>query len=97
MNIFVGNLSYQTTEEQLKGLFEEFGAVKAAKIITDNYTNRSRGFGFVEMQEKAEGERAVEKLHNTSVNQQTIVVNEARPRTEDRRDNYSNKSFNKRY
>lgn len=91
MKIFVGNLSSQVTEEQLKHLFEEYGPVKGAKIISDNYTNRSRGFGFVEMESNSDGERAIDKLNNTSFQQQSIVVNEARPRNEE------HKPFNKRY
>jgi RNA recognition motif-containing protein len=82
MNIFVGNLSSQTTEKQLETLFTEFGEVKSVKIITDNYTNRSRGFGFVEMSDKTQAETAIEKLNNSSFNTQSIVVNEARPKTE---------------
>lgn len=80
MNIFVGNLSDQTTENQLQSLFAEFGDVKSVKIIADNFTKRSRGFGFVEM-EKACGEKAIEKLNNASLHSNSIVVNEARPRT----------------
>jgi RNA recognition motif-containing protein len=97
MNIFVGNLSYQATEEQLQNLFAEFGNVKSVKIIKDNYTSRSRGFGFVEMPENAEAEKAIEKLNGSSMDQQVIVVNEARPRTENSRDSFSNKNYNKRY
>jgi RNA recognition motif-containing protein len=98
MKLFVGNLNYQTTENQLQKLFSEFGEVKAVNIITDKYTNRARGFAFVEMNDSASGQKAVDKLNNTSFDQQTIVVNEARPREENsRRDNYSNQSFGKRY
>lgn len=98
MKLFVGNLSYQTSEQQLQSLFSEFGEVKAVNVVMDKYTNRPRGFAFVEMQDKAAAEKAIEKLNNTSLDTQTIVVNEARPReNNDRRDNYSGKSFNKRY
>lgn len=82
MNIFVGNLNYSTTDKQLQNLFSEFGVVKSANIVMDKYTNRSRGFGFVEMEERASGEKAVERLHNTTLDSMSIVVNEARPRTE---------------
>jgi RNA recognition motif-containing protein len=95
MNIFVGNLSDQTTESHLQGLFAEFGEVKSVKIIIDNYTNRSRGFGFVEM-EKTPGETAIEKLNNTSLHSQTIVVNEARPKTNDRSSGGGGGGFNRR-
>ena len=80
MNIFVGNLDYQTTESQLKDLFAEFGEVKSVNIVTDTYTKRSRGFAFVEMREKADGEKAIRKLDKSSLNQKSLVVNEARAR-----------------
>ena len=97
MNIFVGNLSYQTTEDELKHLFSEYGDVTSVKIMQDNYTKRSRGFGFVEMPVKDQAEMAIEKLNSASVKTQTIVVNEARPRTE-RRDSFSSsKKYNSRY
>jgi RNA recognition motif-containing protein len=94
MNIFVGNLSSQTTEAQLKYIFTEYGDVTSVKIMTDNFTGRSRGFGFVDMPNTGQAERAMDKLNNTSINLQSVVVNEARPRT-DRRDSYSNKKFNR--
>lgn len=83
MNIFIGNLSHLTSEKQLHELFAAFGAVKSVKIITDNFTKRPRGFAFVEMMERATGEKAIEKLNNTSVHMQSIVVNEARPQNGD--------------
>lgn len=94
MNIFIGNLSSQTTENQLQSLFAEYGAVKSVKIINDSYTGRPRGFAFVEMQEREAGENAVAKLNNTSLNAQPIVVNEARPRTD--RYGSSNDRFGKK-
>jgi len=98
MKLFVGNLNYQTSENQLQSLFSEYGEVKAVNIVMDKYTNRARGFAFVEMQDAAGGNKAIEKLNNTSFDMQTIVVSEARPREDrDGRDNYSNKSFNRRY
>ncbi|MBS1771560.1 MAG: RNA-binding protein [Bacteroidetes bacterium] len=100
MNIFVGNLNFQTTESQLQELFEGFGQVNSVKIPTDSYTNRSRGFGFVEMRDQQHAEQAIEKLNGSSFDKKTIVVNEARPRTE-RRDNFSGRNsdrgYNKRY
>ncbi|HXS36358.1 MAG TPA: hypothetical protein VN721_06630 [Flavipsychrobacter sp.] len=80
MNIFIGNLSPQTTEKQIENLFIPFGEVKAVKIVIDNFTKRSRNFGFVDMPEKENAEKAIEKLNNTSFNSQSIVVNEARLR-----------------
>ncbi len=93
MNIFVGNLNYQTTENQLEHLFAEFGAVTSVKIIMDNYTKRPRGFAFVEMPEKADAEKAIGQLNNSSLHMQSIVVNEARPRkNENERSSYSGRT-----
>jgi len=80
MNIFVGNLAFTTTEDELAQLFEPFGTVSQARIATDRDTGRSRGFGFVEMPNDAEGERAIEALNGTSLGGRALTVNEARPR-----------------
>lgn len=82
MKIFVGNLSDQTTEKQLETLFSACGEVTSVTIIKDNYTSRSRGFGFVEMDSKENGEKAIEKLNQTMMNGKSIVVNEARPQAQ---------------
>jgi cold-inducible RNA-binding protein len=82
MNIFVGNLTWTTTEDELEQLFEPFGTVESARIATDRDTGRSRGFGFVEMPDDAEGERAIEALNGTSLGGRALTVNEARPRQE---------------
>jgi len=82
MNIYVGNISWDLTEEDLKGAFEPHGQVSSAKIVTDKYTGRSRGFGFVEMPEKAEAEAAISNLNGKELKGREIVVNEARPRPE---------------
>ena len=82
MNIYVGNLSYELTEEELQQAFEAFGQVESAKIIKDAYTGRSRGFGFVEMPSKEEGEAAVNGLNGTTLKGRTLKVSEARPRRE---------------
>ena len=95
MNIFVGNLNHQTSEKELHDLFAEFGTVASVKIITDNYTKRPKGFAFVEMQEQNEAEKAIDKLNNTSIHMQSIVVNEARPKTNKFNDSYSRS--NRRY
>jgi RNA recognition motif-containing protein len=84
MNIYVGHLSSDVTEDELRKVFEEHGQVTSAKIITDKYTGLSRGFGFVEMPARAEAESAINTLNGTSMNGQTITVNEARPRSNDR-------------
>lgn len=80
MNIFVGNLSSDTTEKQLENLFIAFGEIKSVKIITDNYTRRSKGFAFVEIPEQANAEKAIQKLNKSSFHGQSLTVNEARPR-----------------
>ncbi|NML40683.1 RNA-binding protein [Chitinophaga sp. G-6-1-13] len=82
MNIFVGNLSSQTTEQQLTALFSPFGIVRNTKIIIDSYSGRSRGFAFLEMPDNGEAERAISDLNGASLDSQAIVVNEARPKTE---------------
>jgi len=81
MRIFVGNLSYTTTEDQLADLFSEVGAVESATIVTDRETGRSRGFAFVEMDTDV-GNKAIERFNGTEFNGRTINVNEARPRAE---------------
>ena len=84
MNIYVGNLAYSVTEQDLNKAFSEFGAVTSAKLITDRDTGRAKGFAFVEMANKSEGIKAIAQLNGTSINERQIVVNEAKPR-EDRR------------
>jgi len=84
MNIYVGNLSYEVTEEDLQEAFKEFGQVESVKIIMDKYSGQSKGFGFVEMPSKAEGQSAIEGLNGKDLKGRTLNVNEARPRTESR-------------
>lgn len=79
MRIFVGNLSYRTTEDQLADLFSQVGEVVSATIVTDRDTGRSRGFGFIEMEQSA-GERAIEQLNGYEIDGRKINVNEAHPR-----------------
>lgn len=81
-NIFVGNLSYGATEESVKSLFESHGAVDRVNIITDRDTGQSRGFGFVEMPNDAEAERAIAALNGTELSGRALNVNEARPKAE---------------
>ena len=80
MNIFVGNLSYNTTEESLKQAFEAFGQVQSAKVISDRETGRSRGFGFVEMPNEDEARTAIDSLDGKPLDGRPVKVNEARPR-----------------
>ena len=85
MNIYIGNLSYDATEQDLQKAFEAFGHVESAKIVTDMYTGRSRGFAFVEMASRTEGQSAIEGLNGTNLRGRTIKVSEARPRSKGRR------------
>jgi len=80
MNIYVGNLSFSMTDMDLEELFSQFGPVKSVKIIIDRDTSRSRGFGFVEMEETADGEDAIQSLNGTQVAGRVLTVNQARPR-----------------
>lgn len=82
--LFVGNLSYTMTDDDLQSLFAQAGTVVSAKIITDKFSGRSKGFGFVEMSTDEESDRAIEMLNGSDVSGRKIVVNEARPMTERR-------------
>ena len=84
MNIYVGNLSHEVTEEDLRLAFEPFGQVETAAIIQDKHSGQSKGFGFVEMASKAEGQSAIDGLNGKELKGRTLNVNEARPRTESR-------------
>ena len=85
MNIYVGNLNFKVKESELQEIFENYGEVTSVKIITDKYSGRSKGFGFVEMQNDEEAQKAIEGLNGTSVKEREIVVNEAKPK----RDNFN--------
>jgi len=80
MNIYVGNLSYTSTDNSLRTLFETYGAVTTTKIVTDKFTGQSRGFGFVEMPNNDEGQKAIDGLNGSDFEGRKIVVNESRPR-----------------
>jgi RNA recognition motif-containing protein len=82
MNIYVGNLAYRTTEEDLRQLFSQFGEVSSVKVITDRDTGQSKGFGFVEMANQSEAEAAINNLNETDLGGRNLRVNEARPRTD---------------
>jgi len=84
MNIYVGNLSSEATEQELRQEFEAFGEVASVSIITDKYTGRPRGFGFVEMPSKTEGQAAVTSLNGKTLRDRTLNVSEARPRSDNR-------------
>jgi len=82
MNIYVGNLNYNLTEDELREVFEEFGEVSSAKIINDKYSGRSKGFGFVEMPNDSEAQDAIDNLNDKDVGGRNIKVNQARERSE---------------
>jgi RNA recognition motif-containing protein len=82
MNIYVGNVSYDVSEENLRQAFEAFGQVTSARIIKDKYTGQSRGFGFVEMGEQAQAQAAINSLNGKELLGKQMSVNEARPRTD---------------
>ena len=82
MNIYVGNLSFDATEEGLREVFEGFGGVDSVSIITDKFSGRSRGFGFVEMPDTAEAQKAISDLDGKVFLGRNLTVNEGRPRTE---------------
>ena len=81
-NIFVGNLSFGATEDAIRSLFEAYGTVDRVNIVTDRDSGQPRGFGFVEMTNDAEGEKAIAGLNGTDFDGRTMNVNEARPKTE---------------
>jgi len=83
MNIYCGNLHFDLTEDDLKEHFEAFGEVVSVKIITDKYTGRSKGFGFVEMSSDEEGNQAIESLNGQEISGRAIKVNQARERNND--------------
>ncbi len=82
MNIYVGNLPYSVTEDDLRELFGGFGDVSSANVIMDKFSGRSKGFGFVEMSSQADAEAAIKALNESDLGGRNIKVNEARPRTE---------------
>ena len=84
MKIYVGNLSYEVTEEDLRQEFGAFGEVTSVSVITDKFSGRPKGFGFVEMATKSEAEAAIAGLNGKMLKDRTVVVNEARPRTDNR-------------
>ncbi len=84
MNIYVGNLSFDTAEKDLRELFEKYGAVDSVKIIPDQFTGRSRGFGFIEMATREEGMKAIQELDSKDLGGRTLKVNEAKPKRQNR-------------
>ena len=97
MNIFVGSLPFSLEEAELKGFFEEYGEVTSARIITDKFSGRSKGFGFIEMPNGEEAQKAIEELNGAEVDGRTIVVNESieKPKDGTRRPGGSGGGFNR--
>ncbi|MBE9468284.1 MAG: RNA-binding protein [Bacteroidetes bacterium] len=83
MNIYVGNLPYTISEDELSKIFSEYGAVNAVKIITDKYSGRSKGFGFVEMLNDEEGQKAIDETNDTDIKGRNVKVNVAREKKTD--------------
>lgn len=84
MDIYVGNLSYQFTDDELRTMFEEYGEVTSAKIVKDRFSGQSKGFGFVEMTVQADAENAIKKLDGFALKGRNLKVNQARPREDNR-------------
>lgn len=82
MNIYVGNLAYSVTEDELRSAFAQFGEVSSCNVITDKFTGQSKGFGFVEMSNDDEADAAIKALNDTALNGRNMRVNQARPRPE---------------
>jgi RNA recognition motif-containing protein len=82
MNIYVANIPFKASEDELKELFEEYGEVSSAKIILDKETNRSRGFGFIDMPDNTSGQNAIKQLNGFNFQGKELLVNEARPKTD---------------
>lgn len=80
MNIYVGNLNYNVNESDLEGIFEDFGSVNSAKVIIDKYSGKSKGFGFVIMDDENEAKTAIDDLNGATLENREMVVNEARPK-----------------
>lgn len=96
MNIYVGNLPFAVGEEDLKEIFEEYGEVSSVKIISDKFTGRSKGFGFVEMDSDDEANNAINELNNAEVGGRNIKVNESKPRQNDRNDRRGGGGYQRR-
>jgi len=96
MNIYVGNLAREATESDLREAFQAFGEVSSAAIIKDKFSGESRGFGFVEMPNKAEADKAISSLNGKGLKGRNLTVNEARPRTDSGRGG-SGGGFSRRY
>jgi RNA recognition motif-containing protein len=100
MNIYVANISFKSSESDLKELFQQYGEVTSAKIIIDKLTNRSRGFGFIEMSDNSAATEAIRNLNESDFGGKSLVVTEARPKTDSQSSGYGNSNrgnFNTRW
>ena len=95
MNIYVGNVAYKVSDEDLREIFEAYGRVDSARVLTDRETGRSKGFGFVEMPEEEEARAAINALNGTEIQGRSVIVNQARPREE--RPQRDRGRFNKKF
>ena len=93
VNVYVGNLAYEVTDDDLRIAFESYGEVSSASVIRDKFSHQSKGFGFVEMPRQADAETAIKELNGTDLKGRTLTVNQARPRSEGprRNDNYGSR------
>jgi RNA recognition motif-containing protein len=93
MNIYVGNLSFNVTEDNLTIMFAEFGKVESAKVITDRFTGRSKGFGFVEMPDNSEADQAIKTLNGKFIDGRNIKVNQANPGGKRKKRSFSRRRY----
>lgn len=93
MNIYIGNLAKQVKEDEIESLFKEYGTVVSVNIIRDMFSRESKGFGFVEMKERPAGVKAIEELNTKELQGKKIMVNEARPKTENKRGGGGGRGF----
>jgi RNA recognition motif-containing protein len=96
MNIYVGNLDYKVDEQDLQEIFEEYGPVNSSKIIMDKFSGRSKGFGFVEMDDSEAAKKAIEELNGATLENRNMVVNEARPKSNNNNNGGGGRNFNNR-
>jgi RNA recognition motif-containing protein len=96
VKLYVGNLAFQTSSEELHELFSQAGTVESAAVVEDRDTGRSRGFGFVEMATKGDGEDAIAQFNGKEINGRSLVVNEAKPREERSKSDRNHRGFNSR-
>lgn len=97
MKIYVGNMSYDTSEDDLRKAFEAHGQVDSVAVISDQYSGRSKGFGFVEMSNDTEAKAAIDSLNDSDLQGRTLKVNEARPRNDSNRGGSRNGGFRRSY